>query len=502
MTGMNREPCDELRRRIELGEDSFLELKAVFVPGKRVTEPNATDLADDFAAAANSQGTTFLLGVRDTSREIVGIDRTKLDIVETWVRNICNDSIKPAIPATIQKLEIADAADRVKCIVRVDVPRSLFVHESPHGYFYRIGSSKRKMAPDFLARLFQQRSQTRMICFDEQIVASADADILETALYERFKTPLSPAVNSEFLRKLHFIAQDENGQWHPTVGGVLMACRHPEQHLPNAYIQAVCYRGTARNANEQIDARDIFGPLDSQISEACRFVSRNMRVAAVKAPARIDIPQYAMNAVFEAIVNAVAHRDYSIAGAKIRLHLFSDRLEILSPGGLPNSLTLEEIGERQFSRNELICTCLSRCPLAEKFTDLNRSRIMDRRGEGVPVIVSASAKLAQKRPKYSLLDDSELKLTIFAVPVENPSRLRRIAATLSTMPPSTLQTLTDEGILGKIKELVRNNPKITQAQMAKICGVSRTSVANWIKRSNGTIRHVGFDNGGFWQLAD
>ena len=64
----------------------------------------------------------------------------------------------------------------MKCIVRVDVPRSLFVHESPHGYFYRIGSSKRKMAPDFLARLFQQRSQTRMICFDEQIVASADAD--------------------------------------------------------------------------------------------------------------------------------------------------------------------------------------------------------------------------------------------------------------------------------------------------------------------------------------
>lgn len=64
----------------------------------------------------------------------------------------------------------------MKCIVRVDVPRSLFVHESPHGYFYRIGSSKRKMAPDFLARLFQQRNQTRMICFDEQIVASADAD--------------------------------------------------------------------------------------------------------------------------------------------------------------------------------------------------------------------------------------------------------------------------------------------------------------------------------------
>jgi hypothetical protein len=165
----------------------------------------------------------------------------------------------------------------------------------------------------------------------------------------------------DFLRKLHFVAADSDGIFRPTVSGVLFATEHPEIYLPSAFIQAVCYRGTERNANDQLDARDITGPLDVQIADACRFVERNMKVAAVKKPARIDIPQYAMNAVFEAIVNAVAHRDYSIAESKIRLHMFSDRFEIFSPGGLPNSLTIEEIGERQFSRNELICTCLSRC---------------------------------------------------------------------------------------------------------------------------------------------
>lgn len=207
-------------------------------------------------------------------------------------------------------------------------------------------------------------------------------------------------------------------------------------------------------------------------------------------------------AVFEAVVNAVAHRDYSISGSKIRLHMFSDRLEIFSPGALPNSLTVDEIGERQFSRNELICTCLSRCPLTERFTDIVRSRIMDRRGEGVPVILSASGKLSGKRPKYELLGDSELKLTIFAAPADDKSALNKIAASLSRGTSQTLQTFTDMDTLDKIKDLIRANPKITQGEMAKSCGLSRTSIANWIRRSRGAIRRVGFDNGGFWQVIE
>ena len=494
--------ADNLLERIHLGEDSFLELKTVTVPGKRVVEPDSRDIADEFAAAANTQGATFVFGVSDLTRQLVGIDFAKLDIVETWVRDVCNDSIKPPLLATIRKQSLVDSNGEPKSVICVDIPKSLFVHESPHGYFYRIGSSKRKMSPELLARLFQQRSQTRMICFDEQTVSTATPDILNRDLYTRFKTPLSPAVDVDFLRKLHFIAPDDAGTVRPTVGGILMACEHPERHLPSAYIQAVCYRGTDRNADDQLDAKDIFGPIDHQVIEACAFVNRNMRIAAVKTPARIDIPQYAMNAVFEAVVNAVAHRDYSISGAKIRLHMFADRLEIFSPGGLPNSLTLDEIGERQFSRNELICTCLSRCPLVEKFTDLNRSRMMDRRGEGVPVILSASTRLAQKQPKYEILNDSEVKLTIYSVSLANRSQLRKIAEQLSSPPSETLQTFTEPTILAKIKELIRANPKITQTQMAKVCGVSRTSIATWIKKSNGTIRHIGFDNGGFWQLAD
>lgn len=489
---------DDLVHRIELGEDSSLELKRIFATEKRVAEPDSRDVADEFAAAANAQGATFLLGVCDRTREIVGISPDKLDVVETWVRDICNDSVKPPILASIRKLALPDSQGSEKCVLRVDVPRSLFVHKSPHGYFYRIGSSKREMSPEQLARLFQQRSQTRLVCFDEQTVATANETDLDPRLFGRFRTPLSPASDAEFLRKLHFVAKDEDGAWHPTVGGILMSCARPEAFLPSAYIQAVCYRGTERNANDQLDARDIAGPLDAQIFEACRFVSRNMRVAAVKAPARIDIPQYAMNAVFEAVTNAVAHRDYSISGAKIRLHLFADRLEIMSPGGLPNSMTVEEIGERQFARNELVCTCLSRCPLEERFTDLDRSRIMDRRGEGVPVIVSASRRQSGISPEYRLSGDAELKLTIFAAPIENRRALAGIAANLSSGGLGGLQTSTDG--IRLLKTLIAGNPKMTQAEMARACGVSRTTINNWIRKSNGTIHRVGFDNGGHWEV--
>jgi len=121
------------------------------------------------------------------------------------------------------------------------------------------------------------------------------------------------------------------------VAGVLLASKEPQQWLANAFIQAVAYRGEVARPNSpgeayQLDAADITGPLDTQIIDACRFVARNMRVAATKDIGRTDYPQFHLGAVFEAIANAVAHRDYSMAGSKIRLRVFSDRLDSIRRG--------------------------------------------------------------------------------------------------------------------------------------------------------------------------
>jgi len=409
------EKMAEMLKQISLGEDSVLELKSVAVSGDRVSAPHRNSMADELAAMANTHAGVVLLGVDDKLKRIDGIPQDKLDVVETWLRGICNDLIEPPLDCIIRKMPIIVEYGSEKVIVRVDVPRSLFVHQSPGGYFRRIGSSKRQMKPDALARLFQQRSQARLIRFDEQTVPNAKLDDLNPKLWKRFRTVISASNDQAFLEKMKLIVE-EDGALCSTVSGVLMASDSPELFMSNAFIQAVCYRGTERNAAYQLDAKDITGPLDTQIYDACKFVERNMRVYAIKAPNRIETPQFSMNAVFEAVVNAVAHRDYSIYGSKIRLHLFADRLEIFSPGTIPNTMTVESLSERQSARNELLSSLLARCPMNVNAVGSQRSFIMDKRGEGVPIIISESEKLSGRKPEYLLLDDAELKLTIFAAP--------------------------------------------------------------------------------------
>jgi ATP-dependent DNA helicase RecG len=408
------EDTADLLKQIKLGEDLVLELKAIEFGDNSVARPNNNSMADELAAMANTASGLILLGVDDRTREITGIPADKLDLVEDWLRSICNNLIEPPLDCLIRKLNVTDKQGREKTILRIDVPRSLFVHKSPNGYFRRLGSSKREMKPDVLARLFQQRSQARLIRFDEQIVPGTSSSDLNPRLWNQFRTVISPKDDHEFLEKMKLIARDDDGAMRATVSGILMASDAPETFISSAYIQAVCYRGTQRNAAYQLDARDITGPLAVQIRDACKFVERNMRIFAIKAPNRIEIPQFSMNAVFEAVVNAVAHRDYSVYGSRIRLHLFADRLEIFSPGEIPNTLTIESLSERQSARNELISSLLARCPMNVDAIGSQRNFIMDKRGEGVPIIISESEKLAGRRPEYRMLDESELMLTIYA----------------------------------------------------------------------------------------
>ncbi len=404
---------EKLLQLIKNGEDSLLELKELKFKDKKVLDPDGKSIADEFAAMANSCSGTFIFGVNDKSRVITGIAQENLDIVETWLRTICNDQIDPPLPCIIRKKSIQDG--ELQNIIIVEISKSLFVHQSPGGYFYRIGSSKRKMTTEMLARLLQQRSQTRIIRFDEQAVPGSTLNDLSPRLWEKFKSPLTNFSDEEFLLKLKLLTKDENNNIVPTVSGILMATEEPQKFINNAYIQAVSYRGLERDANYQLDSLDITGPLDEQIDKAIFFVKKNMKIAARKIPARQDLPQYSINAVFEAIVNAVAHRDYSIYGSKIRLHMFDNRLEIFSPGSIPNTMTIDSLPLRQSARNELVTSLLAKCPVNEKNNlTIPRTHIMDKRGEGVPIILRESMELSGKKPEYKLLDDTELMLTIYA----------------------------------------------------------------------------------------
>ena len=410
----------ELLEKIRLGEDTFLEYKEVRFSGSRITAPERTSLAEGLAAFANSRGGVFLLGVEDKTHEIVGIPLDRLELVERFVREVCHDSVEPPMAPVIERLFLPTITGDEAAIIKIEIPRSLFVHQSSGRYFHRVGSAKRAMSPDYLARLFQQRSQVRLIRFDEQTVSTATLDDLSDEIWDQFRTPRTGDNRDEVLTKLHLARRDENGSLRPTVAGILMASMDPTKWLPNAFVQAVAYRGTTIRAYTddpyQLDASNITGPLNEQVEGACRFVAKNMKVAAFKDQGRVDLPQFDIGAVFEAVVNTVAHRDYSIHGSKIRLHLFQDRLELYSPGAIPNTMSLQDLPHLQSTRNEVIASLLAKCPVPldmPSFTT-HRRTMMDKRGEGVPVILEKSKILSGRDPEYQLIGDAELLLTIYA----------------------------------------------------------------------------------------
>jgi len=408
---------EELLQKIRLGEDTSLELKTIRFRGNRVAEPRRDELADELAAIANTHEGVLVLGVDDKTRDIGGIPVDRLEAVERYVYEICNESIKPPVLFRSFRMQLPDNTGALQPVLKVEIPRSLFVHESPGGYFHRQGSSKRKMPPDYLARLFQQRSQARLIRFEEQPVPQTSMSDLSEELWRKY-TARSDEPPEIVLLKRNLLSKEESGAARASVAGVLLCCEHPERFLPNAFIEAVRYRGIRQDSNYQTDAQKIWGPLDQQIKQVMAFLKRNQTIMATKEPHRVEESQFSERAVFEAVVNAAAHRDYSISGSKIRFFMFDDRLEIYSPGALPNTVTIDSIALRQATRNELITSLLAETPVAETVGDVGRGFYMEKRGDGVPIILNESEKLSGKKPIYQLIDDSELLLTIYSARME------------------------------------------------------------------------------------
>lgn len=412
---MNREKlAQELLFHIRLGEDSSIEFKEVAIEGQRIAGPHKDSMAHEIAAFANGQGGRILLGVEDRTRNVIGIEDRNVAKVEEWIVNISQQSIQPPVKLDTRILQLPNRDGDLKTVIYVEIPRSIMVHSSSGRYYQRIGSTKQEMKPEVLMRLFQQRSQSRLIRFDETLVPGTTLDDIDRSLVQRFLRQDTP--ERDQLRKLHLSAIEE-GETGLSLTGTLLLTQEPTQWLTNAYVQCVCYSGIERDANDQLDAADFTGPLDQQINGAFEFVRKNMRIEAIKKVGRQDIPQYDLGAVFEAIVNAVAHRDYSMTGRRIRLHMFANRLELYSPGSLPNSLSIDGLMENTVTRNETIVNLLSRYYNARE--EAGRQSLIERRGEGVPKIMKASEALSGKRPVYQLLDADELLLTIFAASKEN-----------------------------------------------------------------------------------
>ena len=408
---------EEIESQLRSGEDSGWEFKQVEFSGDRPRRPTRDDWAAEFTAFSNSTGGVVLAGVADDGN-VIGMSRAQIINLDSLLVEVSTDTIKPPLRIRTHHRELSDG----KLVLLVEVPEGDSLHESPGGCYLRVGASKRLMTGDERLRLAQRRSQARFLWFDKQPVPGTGFKSLAETLWKPLLSAEGAAEPEAALGKLALLEDDDSGVLRATVAGVLLCTRNPERWLPNACITATRYRGRDR-ASGQIDAQEITGPLNEQISGAVAFAARNMQVAARKDPARSDLPQYSDKALFEALVNAVVHRDYSMRGSKIRLSMFDNRVEIQSPGSLPNNLTVESMASRQSTRNEALTSVMARMPVGGTRGGEDRRYYMERRGDGVLIIQRETWELCGRYPEYEVVDDSEVRLVIPAATQElSPAR--------------------------------------------------------------------------------
>lgn len=345
---------------IRNGEDSSVEFKRDVVTNH--------DLAKEIVSLLNVAGGTILLGVEDDG-SISGITRDRL---EEWVADLCRTKIEPPI---IPHLSRARNVEPGKDVLAVRVPVGpdkpyARVHDQRRTYFVRVGSTCREASREELERMFQASGRVQYGLKPVPGAAFADLDWrrLRDYLVRVLQGSAPEYDDSEAWEKLLInldLMTEANGLRVPTIDAVLLFGTGPKRFLPQSGVRAICYPETQPSYATQAD-EDLKGPLaplcaadgslveSGLVEQALAFVQRNTRPTAyLDGGRRIDRTEYPQEVVREAIVNALVHRDYSIAGSDVSLTIFSDRLEVASPGRLPNTVTVEGMkAGLRYARNQ------------------------------------------------------------------------------------------------------------------------------------------------------
>ena len=356
----------ELLELIKNGENSGVEFK-------RDTIENRA-LAKELVAFSNVAGGRVLLGVEDDG-SVPGTTRNNL---EEWVMTACRDKIRPEL---IPYYEVIKDVEPGKDVAVVQVERGWGVqhvwHNQHRTYYVRVGTLSREASPEELERLFQQRGAFRLEV--RGVSGSSLGDLDRRRLRDYFGRVRQQTVpedgDTEGWQKLLVnteIMAEEDLVVPATVAGLLLFGNKPNRFLPQAGIDAVAYPGRDKDyaAKERAALRGALtaslGSDDSGktvlldngiVEQAVEFVRRNTEVSAEleDGSRRTERWSYPEEAVREAIVNAVVHRDYLLSSTNIELSIYDDRLEIVSPGRLPNDITPERMKTGcRAARNQLL----------------------------------------------------------------------------------------------------------------------------------------------------
>lgn len=283
-------------------------------------------------AFANTSGGILLIGVKDKTKEIIGVQNSLQE--EERIANAINDSIAPLI---IPDIEIHAYRDREIIVIRVPHsagPFYLKTEESKKGVYIRFGSTNR-IADDEMLNSLKLFSENRT--YDE---LPAPKGILDEAAIKKVFAEIQKNPTKKQLEALNILTE-HSGKTINTNGGTLLFGLNRLLLFPDALIRCARFKGITKE--KIIDSQEVTTSLPLAVEEILIFIDKNTQTESIIGRStRQDISEYPPVAIREAVINAVLHTDYSISGSCIQIAIFDDRIEFTNPGGLPFGQTIQK----------------------------------------------------------------------------------------------------------------------------------------------------------------
>lgn len=328
----------ELLDLIQKGESSTVQFKVRI--DKKDKKKSAYDLGTEMVAFANTKGGTLIVGVVDETGEINGLSYEELQATNQLLANVATNNVKPAINIFTETIEVGE--DKV---IIVQVPEGISKpHTDNKGIIWvKNGSDKRIAVREEIARLFQSSGN---MYADETLVNGTTINDIDDDFFKQFiksKTnksfeELGQSV-SELLSNMGML---RNGSL--SLGGLLLFGENPQQYRPTFTVQCVSVVGNDISSKDYRDKEDPFtGNLQELYEKTLSFITRNLKKIqqedSFNSQSVLELP---IETIEELLVNAFVHRDYFI-NTSIKVFIFDNRIEIISPGILPNTLTIKNI---------------------------------------------------------------------------------------------------------------------------------------------------------------
>jgi ATP-dependent DNA helicase RecG len=378
----------ELKHLIQSGETSTVELK--------VAAPRAVDLAERLCGMANAKGGMVIIGVEDAQNNIVGVSDDRigetLDILLRATRQV----IKPALLLDPPEPEVVEIAEK-KLVIATVPPSNGPIYQAGGIFWIRRGTQTSALNALELSEMMYDRGLRNWELEPAYNATLDDMDEVKVQQYLDRRIANGGHVGrfkemAQVLIGMRCAVAATNGTVVPTNAGILSFGRNPQWHVLQSEVVCVLFRETV-GASRYADRKIVTGTLQELIDGAEAFLNRYIAVGArIEGFKRIDIPEYSIEVLREAVINAVVHRDYSRPGESIRVFYYPDRVEVHSPGLLLPGITIEQMEQGSVQsklRNPVLAGLLRDIP-----------GYMERIGSGIRFMLDETKRLALPAPHF------------------------------------------------------------------------------------------------------